>query len=57
MRTKLPGIEQALRQRELEYEVRITEGPGDATRLARRAVESGAASWWPWVATAPCTRS
>jgi len=41
VRTKLPGIEQALRERELQYEVRITEGPGDATRLARRAMEGG----------------
>ncbi|MDQ3641036.1 MAG: diacylglycerol kinase family lipid kinase [Actinomycetota bacterium] len=38
---KLPGVEQALRERELEYEAHVTEGPGDATRLARRAVESG----------------
>ncbi len=38
---KLPGIKEALRGRGLEYEVRVTEGPGDASRLARGAVESG----------------
>jgi YegS/Rv2252/BmrU family lipid kinase len=41
VRTKLAGIEGALQERELEYEVSVTEGPGDATRLARRALESG----------------
>jgi YegS/Rv2252/BmrU family lipid kinase len=41
VRKKLPGIEQALRERDLEYEVRVTEGPGDATHLARGAVGSG----------------
>jgi len=38
---KLPRIEQALRERELDHEVHLTEGRGDATRLARRAVDSG----------------
>jgi YegS/Rv2252/BmrU family lipid kinase len=41
VRRKLPGIEQRLQERDLKYEVRVTEGPGDASRLARRAVESG----------------
>ena len=41
VRKKLPAIEQALRERDLEYDVRVTEGPGDATRLAHRAVEAG----------------
>lgn len=41
MGRKLPGIEAALRERGLEYEVRVTEGPGDASGVTRRAVESG----------------
>ncbi len=41
MGRKLPAIEEALQERDLDYELRFTEGPGDASRLARRAVESG----------------
>ena len=41
VRRKLSGIEQKLRSLRLEHEVRLTGGPGDATRLARAAVEAG----------------
>lgn len=37
----LPEIESHLRQRELEYELRFTGSRGDATRLAREALEAG----------------
>ena len=37
----LPEIERHLRTRELDYEVRRTRGPGDATTLARRSLEDG----------------
>ncbi len=36
-----PTIERTLRSLGLDYELRTTEGPGDATRLARRALEDG----------------
>ncbi len=41
VRTAVPAVEQALRSLGLEYELRTTEGPGDATLLARRALEEG----------------
>ena len=37
----LPELESHLRQRDLEYEVRTTEGPGHASVLAREALEEG----------------
>jgi len=37
----LPEIEEHLKKRDLEYEVRYTEGRGDATRIAREAIHSG----------------
>ncbi len=38
---EIPELERALRARELEYTLLRTEGPGDATRFARQALESG----------------
>ena len=37
----LPEVQSHLRERELEYEVRTTEGPGHATALAREALDEG----------------
>lgn len=37
----LPAIERTLRSLDLDYQVRTTAGPGDATRLARQALEGG----------------
>lgn len=37
----LPQVEDHLSRRELDYEVRYTEGPGDATAIARQTLESG----------------
>ncbi len=37
----LPRIERTLRSLDVDYEVRTTEAPGDATRLARHALEGG----------------
>ena len=37
----LPEVEQHLKERKLEYELRHTEGPGHATELAREALRSG----------------
>jgi diacylglycerol kinase (ATP) len=37
----LPEVKSNLEKRELEYEVRYTESPGDATRIARDALASG----------------
>jgi diacylglycerol kinase (ATP) len=37
----LPKIEAALRQRDLEYRIEVTRGPGDATRAAREALAGG----------------
>ena len=41
VRRALPEIERHLRARDLEFEVHITTRPGEATALARRAIESG----------------
>jgi len=41
VKKKLPRVEGAFRSLGLEYELCLTEGPGDATRFARRAVERG----------------
>jgi len=38
---EIPGLQQALRERELPHRLVLTEGPGDATRLAREALEAG----------------
>jgi YegS/Rv2252/BmrU family lipid kinase len=38
---ELPEIERTLRGQGLEYEIRATTGPGDATRLARAALDDG----------------
>lgn len=37
----LGRLEEALRAREITYDVHRTEGPGDATRITRRALEDG----------------
>lgn len=37
----LPEIEEHLNKRELEYEIRETRGPGDATKIAYQTVKSG----------------
>jgi YegS/Rv2252/BmrU family lipid kinase len=37
----LPEVESHLRQRELEYEIRDTEGPGSATAIAREVLHAG----------------
>jgi YegS/Rv2252/BmrU family lipid kinase len=37
----LPEVESHLRQRELEYEIRDTSGPGDATIIAREVARAG----------------
>lgn len=37
----LPTLEGRLDELGLEHDLRLTEGPGDATRLARRALEAG----------------
>ncbi len=37
----LPDVQEHLRNRDLEYELRYTEGPGHATFLAREALDSG----------------
>ena len=37
----LPEVRSNLEQRQLEYEIRYTSGSGDATRLAREALEGG----------------
>ena len=37
----LPTVERSLRTLGMEHSVRLTEGPGDACRLARRALEDG----------------
>jgi YegS/Rv2252/BmrU family lipid kinase len=39
---EIPELERTLRSRGLAYRLHRTEGPGDATRLARQALESGA---------------
>lgn len=39
---EVPELERQLRAKGLEYTLRSTEGPGDATRLAREAVQAGA---------------
>ncbi len=39
---EVPELERTLRGRDLEYRLLLTEGPGDATRFAREALESGA---------------
>ncbi|HXF72736.1 MAG TPA: diacylglycerol kinase family protein [Actinomycetota bacterium] len=39
---EVPELERQLRAKGLEYTLRSTEGPGDATRLAREAVRAGA---------------
>jgi YegS/Rv2252/BmrU family lipid kinase len=39
---RLPALERALRMRKLDYRVVLTSSPGDATRLVREALGSGA---------------
>jgi len=39
---EVPELERQLRAKGLQYTLRFTEGPGDATRLAREAVLAGA---------------
>ncbi|MFM8944434.1 MAG: diacylglycerol/lipid kinase family protein [Actinomycetota bacterium] len=38
---ELPELERTLRARGLRYRFAVTEGPGDATRLAREALDAG----------------
>jgi diacylglycerol kinase (ATP) len=38
---EIPELERTLRARNLPYRLRRTQGPGDATRFAREALESG----------------
>ncbi len=38
---EVPELERQLRARGLEYTLRLTEAPGDATRFAREAIRSG----------------
>src|SRR5688572_19195126 len=38
---RLPQIERALASHGIEYEKSLTQGPGDATRLAREAASRG----------------
>jgi YegS/Rv2252/BmrU family lipid kinase len=38
---EIPEIERTLRSKDLEYRLALTEGPGDATRFAREALEGG----------------
>lgn len=38
---EIPELERTLRSRDLPYRLLLTEGPGDATRFAREALESG----------------
>jgi len=37
----LPEVETRLRERELEYEIRMTEGPGHAIEIARESLRAG----------------
>jgi len=37
----LPQVKSHLERRELEYDIRYTERPGDATRIAREALDAG----------------
>ncbi len=41
MQAALATMEEGLHELGLEHDLRLTEGPGDATRLARRALEDG----------------
>ena len=41
VKARLDRLEEALRAHGLEYDLRLTGGPGDATRIARRALEEG----------------
>src|SRR5262247_1697822 len=38
---EIPELERTLRARDLPYRLLLPEGPGDATRLARDALEAG----------------
>ena len=38
---EVPELERNLRSRDLPYRLYFTEGPGDATRMARAALEAG----------------
>ena len=38
---EIPDLEKALADRGLPYEIEMTRGPGDATRIAREALERG----------------